>query len=52
MKTSTTMGDAYVKGNYAYYPTMLYAAGNACLYNVYAYPDIDGYIFTQAINQT
>lgn len=31
---------------------MLYAAGNACLYNSYAYPDIDGYIFTQTINQT
>ncbi len=52
MKTSCVMGDPYIKGNYTYYPTMLYAAGNACLYNVYAYPDIDGYIFTQAINQT
>lgn len=52
MGCSTTMGDAYVKGNYTYYPTMLYAGGNACLYNSYAYPDIEGYIFTQAINQT
>ena len=52
MGCSTTMGDAYVKGNYTYYPTMLYAGGNACLYNLYAYPDIDGYIFTQTINQT
>ena len=52
MKTSCTMGDAYRSGNYAYYPTMLYAAGNACLYNSYGYPDIDGYIFTQNINQT
>ena len=52
MKTSCVMGDPYVKGNYTYYPTMLYAGGNACLYNSYAYPDIDGYIFTQAINQT
>ena len=52
MKTSCVMGDPYIKGNYTYYPTMLYAAGNACLYNVYAYPDIEGYIFTQTINQT
>ena len=52
MKCDTAMGDPYVKGNYAYYPTMLYAAGNACLYNTYAYPDIDGYIFSQNINQT
>ena len=52
MGCSTTMGDPYAKGNYAYYPTMLYAGGNASLYNSYAYPDIDGYIFTQAINQT
>lgn len=52
MGCSTTMGDAYVKGNYTYYPTMLYAGGNACLYNSYAYPDIEGYIFTQNINQT
>ncbi len=52
MKTSCEMGDPYIKGNYTYYPTVLYAAGNACLYNTYAYPDIDGYIFTQAINQT
>ncbi len=52
MKTSCVMGTPYVRGNYAYYPTVLYAAGNACLYNTYAYPDIDGYIFTQSINQT
>ena len=52
MGCSTAMGDAYVKGNYTYYPTMLYAGGNACLYNSYAYPDIEGYIFTQNINQT
>ena len=52
MKCSTVMGDTYVKGNYTYYPTMLYAAGNACLYNSYFYPDIDGYIFTQNINLT
>ena len=52
MKTSCAMGDVYSKGNYAYYPTVLYAAGNACLYNSYGYPDLDGYIFTQNINQT
>lgn len=52
MGTSCIMGTPYTQGNYAYYPTVLYAAGNACLYNSYAYPDIDGYIFTQAINQT
>ena len=53
MKTSCVMGDAYSKSGYAYYPTVLYAAGNACLYNTYAYPvDTDNYIFTQAINNT
>lgn len=52
MKTSCVMGTPYVRGNYTYYPTVLYAAGNACLYNTYAYPNIDGYIFTQSINQT
>ena len=52
MKTSCVMGTPYVRDNYTYYPTVLYAAGNACLYNTYAYPDIDGYIFTQSINQT
>ena len=52
MKCDAAMGDPYIKDNYTYYPTMLYAAGNACLYNTYAYPDIEGYIFTQNINQT
>ncbi len=52
MKCDTVMGDAYTKGSFAYYPTMLYAGGNACLYNLYAYPDIEGYMFTQTINQT
>ena len=52
MGASCVMGTPYTKGSYDYYPTVLYAAGNACLYNAYAYPDIDGYIFTQAINQT
>ena len=52
MGTTAAMGTPYTKSSYAYYPTVLYAAGNACLYNAYAYPDIDGYMFTQAINQT
>lgn len=52
MKCDAAIGDPYIKDNYTYYPTMLYAAGNACLYNTYAYPDIEGYIFTQNINQT
>lgn len=52
MKCDAAMGAPYIKDNYTYYPTMLYAAGNACLYNTYAYPDIEGYIFTQNINQT
>ena len=52
MGGNVTMGTPYTSGSYAYYPVMLYAAGNACLYNSYAYPTIDGYIFTQAINQT
>lgn len=52
MGGNVTIGTPYTSGSYAYYPVMLYAAGNACLYNSYAYPTIDGYIFTQAINQT
>lgn len=52
MGTSAEMGEPYMNGNYASYPTVLYAAGNACLYNTYAYPKVEGYIFTQAINQT
>ena len=52
MGCDATMGTPYVNGNYTYYPVMLYAAGNACLYNAYAYPDIEGYIFNQATNLT
>ena len=52
MGGDAAMGTSYKSGNYTYYPTVLYAAGNACLYNIYAYPDIDGYIFSQSINQT
>lgn len=39
MGCDATMGTPYVNGNYTYYPVMLYAAGNACLYNAYAYPE-------------
>ena len=52
MGTTAVMGTPYTNRNYTYYPTVLYAGGNACLYNAYAYPDIDGYIFSQSINQT
>lgn len=46
-------GDAYTSGNYTYYPFMSYAAGNASLYNTYAYPyDTENYIFGQTINNT
>ena len=46
-------GDAYVSGNYTYFPFLSYAAGNASLYNIYAYPyDTDNYIFNQSINNT
>lgn len=52
MKCQTQMGEAYQSGAYAVYPTMLYAGGNACLYNDYLYADIDGYGFSQNINAT
>ena len=52
MKCQTQMGKAYQSGVYAVYPTMLYAGGNACLYNYYLYADIDGYGFSQNINAT
>lgn len=52
MKCQTQMGEAYQSGAYAVYPTMLYAGGNACLYNYYLYADIDGYGFSQNINAT
>lgn len=46
-------GAAYSSGTYTYYPFMMYAAGNASLYNIYAYPkDEDNYIFSQSINNT
>lgn len=52
MKCSVQPGTPYVSGNYTYYPFLVYAGGNSCLYNKYVYPDIDGYIFNQAINAT
>lgn len=56
MECDAAMGDVHTYTRYGTdydaYPTVLYAAGNACLYNLYAYPDIEGYIFTQTINQT
>ena len=52
MKTTCAMGDPYVNGSYAYYPTVLYAGGNACLYNAYAYPNIEGYAFNMSNNLT
>lgn len=46
-------GDHYGSSGRAYYPFMSYAAGNASLYNIYAYPyDTENYIFTQTINNT
>lgn len=46
-------GTPYVSGSTTRYPFMMYAAGNASLYNIYAYPtDTDNYIFSQSINQT
>ncbi len=35
MGCNATPGAAYTSGNYAYYPFMLYAGGNSCLYNFY-----------------
>ena len=56
MECDAAMGDVHTYTRYVTYydayPTVLYDAGNACLYNLYAYPDIEGYIFTQTINQT
>lgn len=56
MECDAAMGDVHTYTRYGTdydaYPTVLYAAGNACLYNLYAYPDIEGYMFTQTINQT
>lgn len=48
-------GESYVSGNYTYYPFMMYAAGNAALWNAYVDPineAADSFIFTQSINNT
>ena len=53
MKCQATMGEAYTGADgYAYYPAMLYAAGNACLYNYYTQPQIDGYVQNQTKDKT
>ena len=41
MGCNATGGTPYSNGTYTYYPYMVYAAGNACLYNYYAYPKTD-----------
>ncbi len=46
MKCTATPGVPYVSGNYTYYPYMMYAGGNACLYNMYVYAK-DGYPFEE-----
>lgn len=45
-------GTPYVVSGTTYYPFLAYAGGNSCLYNRYVYPDIEGYMFGQAINAT
>lgn len=60
MGCHATSGDPYVSKGYTYYPYMVYAAGNACLYNYYGYPKTDypyaaGYenwMFARTGNQT
>lgn len=39
-------GTPYVSGSYTYYPYMLYAGGNSCLYNYYVFPKED-YVFDE-----
>ena len=52
MECNVQSGTPYKSGKYAYYPFLLYAGGNSCLYNYYMYPDIDGYIFSVSSNAT
>ena len=53
MQCDAVMGTPYMESGKAYYPTLFYAGGNACLFNVYYNPtDTDTYIFSQQINQT
>ena len=53
MQCDAVMGTPYMESGKTYYPTLFYAGGNACLFNVYYNPtDTDTYIFSQQINQT
>lgn len=53
MQCDAVMGTPYMENGKAYYPTLFYAGGNACLFNVYYNPtDTETYIFSQQINQT
>lgn len=53
MQCDAVMGTPYTESGKAYYPTLFYAGGNACLFNVYYNPtDTEAYIFSQQINQT
>lgn len=53
MQCDAVMGTPYMENGKAYYPTLFYAGGNACLFNVYYNPtDTEAYIFSQQINQT
>lgn len=53
MQCDAVMGTPYVESGKTYYPTLFYAGGNACLFNVYYNPtDTEAYIFSQQINQT
>ena len=53
MQCDAVMGTPYMERGNTYYPTLFYAGGNACLFNVYYNPtDTETYIFSQQINQT
>lgn len=53
MQCDAVMGTPYMESGKTYYPTLFYAGGNACLFNVYYNPtDTEAYIFSQQINQT
>lgn len=53
MQCDAVMGTPYMERGNTYYPTLFYAGGNACLFNVYYNPtDTEAYIFSQQINQT
>lgn len=53
MQCDAVMGTPYMESGKTYYPTLFYAGGNACLFNVYYNPtDTEAYMFLQQINQT